>query len=410
MKSSARSKWLDATLAATRGLLPLAPAWVPRSFMVPGRRLRLDPQDLYCLGMTRGGINERWFSSTTPADNGPGTPPDEGLSYIVFDGKRMTLKDAVAADGERILGRRLFSKFKAWPVYAKFFDNEGPIPHHLHQMTRHAAKVGRQGKPEAYYFPPEVNPFDGNFPYTFFGLLPGTTKAQVKKCLERWEKGDNGILRLAQAYPLERNTGWALPPGILHAPGSFCTFEVQWASDVFAFFQNLVEGRYCDRSLLVKDVPRNKRHDLDYIVGMVDWEANVDPLFHQHHHLKPIVAAGDEKGDWVEYWVIYGRYDGKDIFSAKRLVVQPGAACTIKDNGPHGVFVTNGRGYMNSLPISATAMVRYGDLTQDEVFVTAPAAAEGVTVKNTGSMPLTLLKFFGPESSPNMPAQDAWQQ
>ena len=42
--------------------------------MHPGRRLRLHPDDLYAFGGHRGGINERWFSSTTNADNGPGTP------------------------------------------------------------------------------------------------------------------------------------------------------------------------------------------------------------------------------------------------------------------------------------------------------------------------------------------------
>ena len=64
------------------GILRLAPTWVPRTFMLPGRRLKLHPDDLYALGGHRGGINERWFSSTTNADNGPGTPADEGLSGL----------------------------------------------------------------------------------------------------------------------------------------------------------------------------------------------------------------------------------------------------------------------------------------------------------------------------------------
>ena len=64
------------------GVLRLEPSWVPRSFMIPGGRLKLHPGDLYALGGHRGGINERWFSSTTNADNGPGTPADEGLSYV----------------------------------------------------------------------------------------------------------------------------------------------------------------------------------------------------------------------------------------------------------------------------------------------------------------------------------------
>ena len=64
------------------GILRLEPCWVPRSFMIPGRRLKLHPDDLYAFGGHRGGINERWFSSTTKASNGPDTLPDEGLSYV----------------------------------------------------------------------------------------------------------------------------------------------------------------------------------------------------------------------------------------------------------------------------------------------------------------------------------------
>ena len=90
---------------AGSGILRLAPAWVPRTFMLPGRRLKLHPDDLYALGGHRGGINERWFSSTTNADNGPGTPPDEGLSYVHLDaGKRLLLKDAVEEAGDLLIG------------------------------------------------------------------------------------------------------------------------------------------------------------------------------------------------------------------------------------------------------------------------------------------------------------------
>ena len=66
-----------------KGIFRLKPTWVPRSFCRPGQRLKLDPRDLYVYGTERGAIDERWFASTTPADNGPGTPSDEGLSYIV---------------------------------------------------------------------------------------------------------------------------------------------------------------------------------------------------------------------------------------------------------------------------------------------------------------------------------------
>ena len=53
---------------------------------------------------------------------------------------------------------------------------------------------------------------------------------------------------------------------MLHAPGSLCTYEPQWGSDVFGMYQSLVEGRDVPWSLLVKDVPKEKHQDLDFIV------------------------------------------------------------------------------------------------------------------------------------------------
>src|SRR5205807_6115602 len=95
-------------LEAGEGILRLAPTWVPRSFLMPGRRIKLAPQDLYALGAHRGGIDERWFASTTSAAN-EGAPPDEGLSYVVHAGKRaFTLRDAVQAEGERLVGTALW--------------------------------------------------------------------------------------------------------------------------------------------------------------------------------------------------------------------------------------------------------------------------------------------------------------
>ena len=82
-------------LGAGEGVVRLAPCWVPRSFLMPGGRLKLDPRDLYALGAHRGGIDERWFASTTKAMNGDGTPNDEGLSYIAIDGQRVLLKEAI---------------------------------------------------------------------------------------------------------------------------------------------------------------------------------------------------------------------------------------------------------------------------------------------------------------------------
>src|ERR687897_1360750 len=94
-KTSLAGKALD----QGKGILRLAPTWVPRSFCVPGRRIKLHPDDYYVLGGQRGGIDERWLSSTTPAKNGPLTGKNEGLSAVVFKDrnkeKQFLLKDAI---------------------------------------------------------------------------------------------------------------------------------------------------------------------------------------------------------------------------------------------------------------------------------------------------------------------------
>ena len=154
-------------LEAGDGIVRLMPTWVPRVFCVPGRRLRLHPQDLYAFGAHRGGIDERWFASTVKADNGPLSRNDEGLSYIFVDGKKATLHDAIGLMGDEFLGSEAVERYGGWVMYSKFFDNMYPLPHHLHQNDEYAAKVGRVGKPEAYYFPPQYNFALDTYPYTF---------------------------------------------------------------------------------------------------------------------------------------------------------------------------------------------------------------------------------------------------
>lgn len=394
---------VEGSLQETGGLLRLAPCWVPRSFLQPGKRLKLHPDDLYAFGLNRGGIDERWFASTTPAANDNRTP-DEGLSYVVVGGNRFTLADAVQEMGEAVIGAPIWRKYRKWPVYSKFFDNMGPIPHHMHQSKEQAALVAQEGKPESYYFPPQHNNVGNNFPYTFFGLNPGTTKDQVRGCLENWNKGDNGILDLSAAYRLKPGTGWMVGPSILHAPGSLCTYEPQWGSDVFGMYQSLVEGREVPWALLVKDMPKEKHHDLDFIVDQLDFEANVDPNFKQNHFLEPIPVADTARDGYVDRWIVYGKVRGEQLFTAKELTINPGIRCTIKDNGAYGLIVTQGEGKMNKLNLNCPKLIRFNDLTEDEVFCTEAAAKAGVTFENTSATePFVCLRYFGPEVNPQAP-------
>jgi hypothetical protein len=369
---------------------------------MPGGRLKLDSRDIYILGGHRGGIDERWFSSTTKAANGPFTAEDEGLSYIVFQGKRVLLKEAIDTFGDQFLGADVMEREGGWNFFCKFFDNLGPIPHHLHQTDEFAARVGQKGKPEAYYFPPQFNFKENNFPYTFMGLEPGTTRDDVRRCLERWDQGDNGILYHSRAYKLQPSTGWQVDAGILHAPGSLVTYEPQVNSDVFAMYQSLVEGRTVPWDLLVKDVPPEHHHDLDYLIDMLDWDANTDPEFQSHHlfHPKPVAPEGQmAQAGYSEKWVVYSTAH----YSAKELTVFPGRSVTIRDAAAYGLILTQGHGTIGAHEVETPSLIRYGQMTKDELFVSAAVAAEGLRIVNrSDTEELVMLKHFGP-GNPDAP-------
>lgn len=385
------------------GVVRLAPNWVPRVFSIPGKRLKLHPDDYYALGTHRGGIDERWFASTVKADNGPGTPEDEGLSYIFIEegahGKKILLKEAIEIMGEELLGKEAMERDGGWVMFAKFFDNMDPLPFHMHQDDKLAQKVGMKGKPEAYYFPKQLNNHLGYFPFTFFGLEPGTKKEDIKKCIENWDKGDNGILNYSRAYKLELGTGWYVPPGVLHAPGSLLTYEPQRSSDVYAMFQSLVWDKYIDKKYLVNNVPQEYKEDLDYIVNMLDWEINLDPEFKKHYHRKPkpvkdIMEMKDE--GYEEYWIAYG----SPYFSAKELTVFPKRKVFIKEQGAYGVIVIQGHGTFGTISISSPTIIRFGEMTEDELFITYDRAREGVWIENPSNTEnLVILKHFGPEDT-----------
>ncbi len=369
----------------------------------------MDAHDLHALGAHRGGIDERWLASTTHADNGAGALQDEGLSYIVLDGGRALLKEAIEKLGDEFLGPEVMHEQGGWNVLAKFSDNLGPVPHHIHQREEHAKQVGHRGKHEAYYFPPQFNACVGVFPYTFMGLNPGTTTDDVRQCLEQWDAGDNGILYHSRAYKLRPGTGWQIDAGILHAPGTLVTYEVQQNSDVAATFQSMNEGRPVPRRLLVKDVPPERHGDLDYLVGMLDWEANTDPEFVSHRLFWPAAVQPEEvmaDCGYLEKWVVYST----PYYSAQELTVLPGRHVFIRDAAAYGLIVIQGWGTVGRLEVESPTVIRNGHMTKDELFVSAAAAKEGIVVRNRSDREdLVMLKHFGPgnpEAEALIPGRD----
>ena len=161
-------------------------------------------------------------------------------------------------------------------------------------------------------------------------------------------------------------------------------------------FQSLVNEMPLSWNALTSYVPDDKKHDLDYIISLIDWPANTDPAFKKNHQLypKPVLPV-DEMRDagYLENWVVYG----SQLFSSKELTILPGRSATIKDVGAYSAIAVQGYGQFGSWEIETPALIRFGQLTNDEFFVSAAAAQEGVVIQNpSASDPLVILKTFGP--------------
>lgn len=393
---------IQATFDQGNGILRLVPAFVPRRFSKAGRRLRLHPDDYYALGTRRGSIKERWFSSVIPAMNGELAPPDEGMSYVLpFSGKlseKFLLKEVQDELKDKLAGPELMKKYGGWPMYSKFFDYLAPLFHHLHLSFKAAALVGRLGKPEAYYFPPEMNNYPGEFPVTYFGFDPDVTREMVRERLLMYEQGDNRITELSRAYRIELGTGWFTPPGVLHSPGSYLTYEPQWNSDVNSVYENITSNEIYPYEFLVENCPKSQKRDIDYVMSLMDWEKNIDPHYKKHYFRKPIVCRHSDKRH-TEKWVIYAN----NYVAAKELTVQPGQTVTVKDGAAYGCIIIQGHGKFGVYEAEASVMLRFGQASNDEYFVSEAAAKEGVVVCNQSQFqPMVILKHFGP-NHPDMP-------
>jgi hypothetical protein len=392
------------TFETNGGIFRLSPVFVPRRFSTTGHRLRLHPDDYFALGTQRGSIKERWFSSVIPAMNGPLTPEDEGMSYVSAElnnkKKRFLLKNAVEELGAELVGEELLEKHDGWPMYSKFFDYGEALFHHLHLDFDKALNVERLGKPEAYYFPYQLNNHLGNFPVTYFGFDPDVSLGDVKQRLLQYEKGDNRITELSRAYRIELGTGWYTPPGVVHAPGSVLTYEPQWNSDVNSVYENVTAGEEIyPHEFLVENCPENNKTDIEYVLSLMDWKKNIDPNYKKKYFRIPL-DCGHEDDSFDEKWIVYGN----EFIGAKELTIKPGKSILAKDEVAYGCVIIQGHGKFGNYNAESAIMLRYGQDSTDEYFVSEKAAKKGVEIVNNSQCePMVILKHFGP-NNPNMPA------
>jgi hypothetical protein len=129
---------------------------------------------------------------------------------------------------------------------------------------------------------------------------------------------------------------------------------------------------------------------------MLDWEANVDPEFMKHRLIQPEPVKPEREmldAGYCEKWVNHST----NYYSAKELTVKPGHSVTIRDPAAYGLIVVQGWGLVGKVEVEAPCLIRFGQMTKDELFITAAAAARGVKVTNRSDKEdLVMLKHFGP--------------
>ena len=293
---------------------------------------------------------------------------------------------------KEMVGEKLMEDYGGWPMYSKFYDYQLPLFHHIHHAEEACKKVGVLPKHEHYFFPKQYNNHLGDMPVSYFGFDPSVSKEEVIERLRDFTVRDTRITELSRAFRIELDTGWYTPAGVVHAPGSLCTYEPQWNSDVMAMWENVVNGEVFHYEDLSGYLPEEDKNDIEKIFEVADWELNTLPDYRERFFRRPKPESAGEGFD--QKWIVYGN----DYVGGKELTVYPGHTVTIQDPCAYGTLVIQGHGRFGGFDCESPTLIHYGDLTADEFFVSKAKAAAGVTVTNLSKYePLVMLKHFGPD-------------
>ena len=243
------------------------------------------PRRLLRVRRRAGGIDERWFSSTTPADNGPKTSPNEGLCFVVLeDGGRtekVTLRDAMAELKGAIIGERIWNKVQGLAHVLQVLRQQGGAPPpRASQGPAREARSGRTESPNRIISPCRTTTTGQTIRTPSSACGPERQRTRWPSACETSPKGDNKITNLSTGLRAwSRGRAGTFPRESFMPPGSLCTYEPQKASDIFAMYQSLTGDAIISEELLWKNTPPDKVGNIDYMIEVLDWEANVDPDF-----------------------------------------------------------------------------------------------------------------------------------
>ncbi len=104
----------------------------------------------------------------------------------------------------------------------------------------------------------------------------------------------------------------------------------------------------------------------------------------------------------MDKWIVYGTVDGNNSSTRRGEPSSPAARSPSRTTA-YELIVTQGRGSIGKVEVSSPNFIRFGEMTEDEVFVTAKRAAEGVAFKNLSGEPFVSLRYYGPDVHKSVP-------
>jgi hypothetical protein len=354
------------------GVLKLQPTYVRRFYMDGGRLRGGKPGATY---NRREGMwkPERWIASGTVAVN-PKPVPGEGLSFL--SGAKVSFPEALAAVGQRMLGRERFQAHgPEFRVLIKILDGHTPIVFHFHADDKAVANSPKHfaghrfGKDEAYYF---LQRPKGRCPYTHVGLHPGTSPEDLRDAVAR---GSEVTLELSPSFLQRFEEGFFVPAGVVHRPGSALTLEIQQPSDVYT----LLEDHMDDVKFSPAQIHPGFR-SLGEALRFVDFKTSTAKDILDRYRLVPRSSLKKKIRGVSEDWIFPPQVCKK--FSGKRLRVN--TKTTTIESECYAVLVWKGKGKVGPHRVQSG----------DEFFVTHEAARKGINIESQGADYLELFKFF----------------
>ena len=375
-------------LEKNNGILRLKPVWVYCDQIPSGNRLKNmiknynTPKDNIC---------ERFLCSTTGLEDKE-DPHDKGVSRIAIDNDmNISLKEALRIAGSLLVGKNYKKYPDSLKRLAKILDYGIRVPFHYHQMKKDAELVGMNGKDEGYYFLEGID--TGKQPETFIGVHPyivsGKKYEKLLSYIKTWDS--DLILGLSKAYKQIPGEGFFVPSGVLHAPGTALTVELQEESIVFSFLQAKIDGKIIPEDYIFKYISKEHKEKFgkEVVLKQIDWKVNGDPYYYEKYHLEPIPVKGSKQDGGEEYWIFYNTKK----FSGKKLIIKPGHSYISIDKGFYNIFIWKGHGSYDGIEINA------GDSEYDELFISDSAATKPLFIKNNSDKDMCIFKFFGPDTN-----------